>query len=92
MTKIKLTKEQEDFLYINGHIIQEGNNTWFHMPYWIKQDENGEFEIVQFDKIPDSLIKEIQIRRDVIAKIPDHIKNKPMTYNELTKDSNNISE
>lgn len=63
--KIKLTKQQEEFL-LNGKIINLSNkDKWIYFPYWFKATtEQGVYEEFTFDQLPTGLQKYIENERN----------------------------
>lgn len=60
--KIQLTSGKESLLKM-GTTLKIGQNTYYHLPYWFKKDESGEFELIGIDNIPDELKTEILNKR-----------------------------
>lgn len=61
---IKLTEEQLDFLQNVSTIIPDGNNNWYYMPFWFKQIDGEKFEIVNFEKLPESVTNTLKALRE----------------------------
>jgi hypothetical protein len=56
--KIKLTKQQEEFL-LNGTVVNtKGGEKWIYFPYWFKEtNEQGVFEEYTFEQLPEGIKK-----------------------------------
>jgi len=63
MIATKLTKEQVEFLKGMSTQIYDGENTWYYLPFWFKQVDEDKFEINQFEKLPEKVIKVIKDMR-----------------------------
>lgn len=60
MTTTKLTKEKVEFLKEMSTQINDGENNWYYLPFWFKQVGEDKFEIIQFEKLPEKVIKIIK--------------------------------
>ena len=63
MTKIKLTKEQIDIFEMGTVIHFPDNIQYMYFPFWIKK-ENGEFELINPEKLPKELKEWLEIKRN----------------------------
>ena len=43
---IKLTLQQAEFLKSHSTKIDDGENTWYHIPFWFKEINDNLFEVV----------------------------------------------
>ena len=56
-------KEQASIVQINVH------TTYFFIPYWFKDNNDGTFEAFSFDHLPQELVDAVQSDRDGINKV-----------------------
>lgn len=55
-TKIKLTKEQQEFLCTAGTVVfTEKGNEYFNIPFWYKKEKDGLFTQFLPGKLPKDL-------------------------------------
>ena len=52
---IALTEEQLRLYEEQAHIVKCNGETFYFLPFWIKQNVEGEFEILYLDKLPADL-------------------------------------
>lgn len=57
MKAIKLTQEQVEFLECNSNVIINGDDKWYHIPHWFKQESDFSFSVVGYDKLPATVVK-----------------------------------
>ena len=63
--RIKVTKEQSDFIKQNGSRVEANDKKYYYIPFWFMETEiEGVFEELSFDKLPEALKKEIKSNRD----------------------------
>jgi len=60
----------EDGAFLDRHAQQVKINgeTWCYCPYWFKKNEDGTFNVVQFDDLPKYLVDFIKEERDTPKK------------------------
>lgn len=62
--KIPLTPEQESFLK-HGSTIHVKDEKWYYFPFWFKKSDDNNYEIVNFEQVPDYVKRFItDIRED----------------------------
>lgn len=59
--RIKLTEDQEMLIKLMSDVIDTGNSVWYKIPYWIKEDGEGNFEFVLYENLP---IQDKKIMKD----------------------------
>lgn len=60
--KLKLPKAVEDFFQVYGKKI---NGNYLYFPNFYKQTDNGEYEELTFDELPEGFRKFIENQRNV---------------------------
>ena len=74
--KIKITKEQQDLLNTGSVVITPEDETYLYLPFWYKKTEDEDlFEIISPEKLPEDLVKAINIMREYAPNIP--LEHKP---------------
>jgi len=58
--KIKLTKEQFHLINSMGTKINDEANDYYYLPFWFKDCGDGEFEIIQFEKLPQIVFEMVE--------------------------------
>ncbi len=81
--KIKLTKEQEEFLN-TGHTFDDGDHTYYRLPHYYRKIGDGLFEIISIGKLPKKAYEHLVSQR---GRVPDTSDFKyPPTPDKMTKD------
>ena len=65
MMKLKFSKEQTDLFNQVGTIVNTANgNIYRYLPFWFKETEQeGVYELLTFEQLPDELIETIKDMR-----------------------------
>lgn len=58
--KIKLTKEQFHLISSIGNMVNDGEDDYYHLPFWFKSCDDGSFEIIKLEKVPNHVIQIIK--------------------------------
>lgn len=61
--KIVLTEDQKDFLNMGSRIITP-EFKYSYIPYWFREDKEGNFEMFILDKLPEDLVEKIKEDRN----------------------------
>lgn len=63
--KIELTNQQVQLLEMGTKINTKDGNTYYFLPYWYKKvDNNGMFEELNWDKLPEGVKKYIENQKE----------------------------
>lgn len=66
---IKINKEAEELLQIGNKLVlneKDSIEEWYYFPFWMRKvTENGGFEMVTFEKLPERVIKRIESLREL---------------------------
>lgn len=67
-SKIKLTKDQIDLLFMDTTIKTDKEDQYFYLPFWFKKEKDKYFTILSFKKLPKDLIEEIDKIKNATSK------------------------
>lgn len=62
---IELTQDQKDLIYMGSHIrFHEEGESYYYLPYWFKENIDGNFEMFTFEHLPEGLVNKLKELRD----------------------------
>ena len=72
MAKIKFSKEQAKLITNMSVTVSDGtgDGPWHYLPYWFKDNQDGTFDVVQPEKLPESIRKVIiAVKEESLLKL-----------------------
>lgn len=69
--RLSFTKEQSELIKSFHEVSMGGEELWFYIPYWFRENKDGTFTVFSFEKLPQDLRDFMKLQRNQIKDVKD---------------------